>query len=160
MRLRAVTHFGRHVMLPAVLFIGVVLTGFVGGCGTTDSGSVDFLHANVDGRVLHATSWMIGSPVGEITIQANFLTDLSVSFDLDADTVGIYRVGIGTSHASLFDRDDIYDAHGVTAGQIEITSITDDRIEGTFGFVLRDREGVRGTRNVTSGSFSLPFFVE
>ena len=60
----------------------------------------------------------------------------------------------------LVDGDDAFIAEGVLAGELRITRIGSDRIEGSFGFTAKDPDGIGARREVTNGRFSLPFLEE
>lgn len=157
---RFVTLAARIVVMTVggfLLFSGSILSG----CnGANQPEVVDFLEVKIDGVPWNATSFVVGRSSEQIFIDGGFLSDLNISFKVDGEAVGTYSLGIGKSSAMLVDEDKVFTAEGFSAGELRITRITDDRIEGTFGFVAKDPKGIGAKREITNGRFSLPFFVE
>ncbi len=157
---RSVTVTARIVVMTLgglLLLSGSILSGCT---GTNEPQEIDILEVKIDGVPWSATSFVVGRSSGEIFIDGSFLSDLRVSLQIDSEAEGTYRLGIGKSSALLVDEEKVFRAEGFSAGELTITSITDDRIEGTFGFVAKDPNGIGAKRDVTNGRFSLPFFVE
>ena len=146
--------FGKRIsgMLCGV----VIVSAAVIGCGTTEPADPAPLGAIVGGISWTATEYSAErDDDGGIVITGSSAIDIALTLELAADTVGVYPLGTGLNFATLVDEGETYTARGTTAGSVTITSVSDDRITGYFGFTGKLVGNGSVLRDVTNGEFSL-----
>ena len=162
-------------MYSRLIFFGGMLLLFVAvGCGSdsssgpNDSGGQDPMSARIDG-----TDWSAAVPLATIA-SANIVAVSgasgggTISFGLQfVEGKDTYIVGTDNANAHLYIGSNAWSAPAGgtienpdgTSGTITVTSLTEERIKGTFSFTLKTVQA--GTtpvmRTVTDGAFDVEF---
>ncbi len=137
-----------------------------GGTGGTGSGS--FLHAKVDGTQFKAEvmgqptvgATRIGSgPAQIISVIGGIMDGTNVSISLLGVTeAGTYELSPDSDSVIAYTTAGGAAAYGTgicagATGQIKITTLTAEKIEGTFTFTGKDGENCSSSKSITNGSF-------
>ena len=162
----------RYAMAPAILLVTVLL---VTGCGGDDDPASPGggngggnptgvnMSATVDGGAWQAVTANAINNSGIIAVgSSNVNGDTGIGFGFQDNGTGTYTIGPGQiTNANITSvSGSSWSANGGTgSGSIVVTTLTADRIAGTFQFTAERLigTGTPATRVVTNGTFDLEF---
>ena len=120
--------------------------------------------ATIDGTVYTLNSFTTAMRAdGAMGIVAGDFTR-QIQFNLLGDTAGTYSLGVAGNSATYIPSiatplDFFMATFGMGSGSVEITSVANDTITGTFAFTGVPLSGT-GSAAITNGSFSIPITTQ
>lgn len=133
----------------------------VAACGDGTGPGSGGMSARIDGANWSAVDAGALQQQGAISLAGSNATGTTIAFAWMDEGTGTYTIGtsVGTNASFTIPGQGIWSASVAQgSGTITVTNRTDDRVAGTFSFVMEPAGGgATGTVTITEGSFDVEF---